>query len=76
MKKLGITLFILSATLWGLVLSGCDGSLSASGDGDGVFSYIEDSSGAASRGELKITDIDAGLYGTFQVYVNSADSER
>jgi hypothetical protein len=74
MKKSGKSLFILSVLL-ALGFSGCDGILSVSDGGDGVFSDIEESSGAANRGELRITGIDPRLYGTYRVYVNNTDSE-
>jgi hypothetical protein len=72
MKKRSMAAFLFPVMLLVLGLSGCGGS---PGDGDGAFSDIDNSSGAANRGELAITGIDPLLYGTYRVYVNSVNSE-
>jgi hypothetical protein len=73
MKKISAACFTLGIVLFVLGLSACDGTLSASGDGGGLFNKPGSS---GSGGQVVITGIDAGLYGTYQVYVHSSSNEN
>jgi hypothetical protein len=76
MKKILTACFVLSMALFTLGFSGCDGMLSGSDDADGLFSDFKPGSGGGGRGQMTITGIDSGLYGSYRIYVNSSSSEN
>jgi DNA/RNA endonuclease YhcR with UshA esterase domain len=68
MKKILTACFVLSMALFTLGFLGCS---SDSDETDGLFSNIK----SGGRGQLTVTGVDSGLYGSYRVYVSSSSSE-
>jgi hypothetical protein len=66
----GLLIAGLAAVLFVFCLSGCDGMLDSSNDGDGLFSAIENHQDDTG-GQLTVTNIPSGLYGSYSVYICS-----